>query len=530
MDYDSVLKAWSEVVGLENLLTENSAIQDAQTATFLTQQNIVAIFRPANCQEIQECLKIANKFCVPIYPISRGRNWGYGSRVPVQDGCALLDLSRLNRIVDFNEELAYVTVEPGVTQQQLYQFLQEHSTRLWMDSTGSSADSSLIGAIMERGFGHTPYGDRFANVCGLEVVLPNGECIHTGFGRFANALATSVYRWGVGPYIDGLFTQSNLGIVTKMTLWLMPAPEYFQAFYFSIDKDEQLPDLINALRPLRLNGTIKSAVHIGNTYKVLSAIRQYPWEETGGKTPMPSDVMDYLARNWDIGAWNGSGGLYGSRQQVGAARRLIKQALRGKVKRLQFLDDQSLKIAQWIAKPYQQLTSLNLPELLKLVKPVYGLMKGVPTDTQLASIYWRKKSPPPQRMNPDRDKCGLMWCSPIAPLDGQHAAKIYQIVCDTLTRYGFEPIIAMTMLTQRSLSCVISITYDREAPREDEQAMKCYKELNEELTQAGYYPYRLGIKSMDILAKAETSYQDLLKNLKNVFDPNDILAPGRYTS
>ena len=68
----------------------------------------------------------------PVYPISSGKNWGYGSRAR----CAtrvLLDLGRMNRILDFNEELAYVTIEPGVTQRQLYDFLSARS-RLWMDS------------------------------------------------------------------------------------------------------------------------------------------------------------------------------------------------------------------------------------------------------------------------------------------------------------------------------------------------------------------------------------------------------------
>lgn len=54
------------------------------------------------------------------------------------DKYALLDLSRLNQIVDFNEELAYVTVEPSVTQSQLYQFLQDHSQTLWIDARRSS--------------------------------------------------------------------------------------------------------------------------------------------------------------------------------------------------------------------------------------------------------------------------------------------------------------------------------------------------------------------------------------------------------
>src|SRR5262249_23872360 len=150
----------------------------------------------------------------------------------VTGDCVLLDLSRMNRILDFNEELAYATVEPGVTQRQLFAFLQERKSRLWVDATGSSPDCSLIGNAMERGFGHTPYGEHIANTCGFEVVLPTGEVVETGFSRYPNVHAAPVYRWGLGPSLDGLFAQSNLGVVTRMTFWLMPAPEKFEAFFF----------------------------------------------------------------------------------------------------------------------------------------------------------------------------------------------------------------------------------------------------------------------------------------------------------
>lgn len=528
MDKNVALDGWRSLLGQEFVLTGSSDLEIAQRATFSTQQKVLAILLPADRREVQECVRIANQFSLPLYPISSGKNWGYGSSVPVQDNCVLLNLSRLNQIIEFNEDLAYVTLEPGVTQQQLYDFLQSRQSRLWMDATGSSPETSLIGNIMERGFGHTPYGDHFANVCGLEVILPTGELIHTGLRRFDTAQAGAVYHWGVGPVLDGLFSQSNLGIVTSMTVWLMPAPEYFQAFYFSLKNEEQLGPFINALRPLRLNGTIKSAVHIGNSYKVLSSIRQYPWEEMGGKTPLSSEVMANFIKTWDIAAWAGSGGLYGTKQQVAEGRRLIKKALKGKVDKLQFLDDSKIQLARKIAKPYQLLTGLNLPEMLKLMQPVYGLMKGIPTATQLASVYWRKKSPPPQQRNPDRDGCGLLWCSPVAPLEGRHAVIIYQIVQEILADHEFEPSISMTLLTERCLSSVISIVYDRDEPGEDQKAMTCYKALLERLTQAGYYPYRLGIQSMDLMAEGEENYPNLLKKLKESLDPNHILAPGRY--
>ena len=125
MDQKSAIAAWHELLGSENVLTQESTLRTNEIATFLTKTKICAILRPKSSQEVQECLKIANQYQIPLYPVSSGKNWGYGSRVPTSDGCALMELGNMNRIVDFSEELGYVTLEPGVTQRQLYQFLQD---------------------------------------------------------------------------------------------------------------------------------------------------------------------------------------------------------------------------------------------------------------------------------------------------------------------------------------------------------------------------------------------------------------------
>ena len=138
----SALRDWEQLLGAEFVQVGSSALRAAETATFATSQRIPAILRPASREQVQECLRVANRFGTPLYPVSSGKNWGYGSRVPPIDGCAILDLSRLDRIVDFSEELGYVTVEPGVTQARLHQFLQERQSGLWMDATGSSPDCS----------------------------------------------------------------------------------------------------------------------------------------------------------------------------------------------------------------------------------------------------------------------------------------------------------------------------------------------------------------------------------------------------
>jgi 4-cresol dehydrogenase (hydroxylating) len=526
-ELSEALREWAAVVGREHVTADAASLRAAETGTFATRHRVPAIVRPASREQLQDCLRIANRFRIPVYPVSSGKNWGYGSRVPTADNSVLLDLGRMNRILDFSEELAYVTVEPGVTQEQLFAFLRERGSKLWMDATGASPQTSLIGNAVERGFGHTPYGDHFANSCALEVTLPTGEIIETGFARYASAVAAPVYRWGVGPSIDGLFSQSNFGIVTRMTIWLMPQPEYFQAYAFQCEKAEGLADVIDALRPLRLDGTIRSASHIGNDYKVISALRQYPWQETGGETPLRGAALEDLRRRMQVGAWSGFGALYGSRGQVKEARRLLRKALAGKVSKLQFLDDRMLAFAERFAKPIQWITGMNVARTLEVVKPVYGLMRGVPTDHPLASTYWRKRTPPPAKMDPDRDGCGLLWCSPVVPCDGPQASRVTALATDLALEHGLEPAISLTMITDRSLACIISLAYDRSVPGEDERAAACYHALLGRLAAEGYHSYRFSVLSMAAMHGAP-AYTDFLRQVKQAVDPNGILAPGRY--
>jgi 4-cresol dehydrogenase (hydroxylating) len=521
------LAEWRTVLNPANVITDPSLLHSRASATFSTGQSIPAILKPRSVAEVQQCLEIATRLKIAVYPVSTGKNWGYGSGVPVSDHCVLMDLGQMQQIVDFNEKLGYVTVEPGVTQAQLHAYLTERKSKLWMDATGSSKHCSIIGNTLERGFGHTPYGDHFGQVCSFEVVLPNGELLETGFSRSAGVAGAPVYRWGVGPSLDGLFAQSNLGVVTKMTLWLMPAPEYFEAFFFSCDDESALGSIVEALQPLRMNGTLRSAVHIANDYKVLQGIQQYPWQEAGNSVPLQPDLMRTLRLRLRFGAWNGSGGLYGTRAQVAEARRLVRKALKGRVHKLHFLNEKLLGLAERYSKFFRFVKKIDFRRTISLVRPVFGLLRGVPTERSLASAYWRKRTPPPSSMNPDADRCGLLWQAPLAPAEGDHAERIASLARSILLEHGFEPALSFTLLTERALICVIALTYDRDTPGEDQRASSCFKQLTKALTDSGYMPYRLGIQSMD-LAGRDASSAGLVRAIKAHTDPANILAPGRY--
>jgi 4-cresol dehydrogenase (hydroxylating) len=101
------------------------------------------------------------------------------------------------------------------------------------------------------------------------------------------------------------------------------------------------------------------------------------------------------------------------------------------------------------------------------------------------------------------------------------------IANDTLLRHGFEPIVSITLLTERTICLVISITYDRDAQGEDHRALICHRELVTKLSEAGYYPYRLGLQSMGEMNRGG-GYLHLLRKLKGALDPESVLAPGRY--
>ena len=128
---------------------------------------------PATVEEVQAAVRVANQFRVPLFPISRGKNLGYGGSAPLLSGSVVMDLSGMKKI-EFDEEFGTVLLEPGVGFYDLYDFIQANNLPYWLSTPGNSW-GSVIGNALDRGVGYTPYGENTKQLCGLEVVLPTGE-------------------------------------------------------------------------------------------------------------------------------------------------------------------------------------------------------------------------------------------------------------------------------------------------------------------------------------------------------------------
>ena len=524
----NLLEKLTQELGAANVDYSDAAAERYGSATFETNVAVLGAARPNGVGQVSIAARLCQEFAVPFYAISTGRNWGYGSAAPAKEGL-VIDLGQMDRIVEFNDQLGYVRLEPGVTIGHLYAFLQERGGRFWLDPAGSSATCSVIGNTLERGFGHTPYADHAANACAFEVVLPDGAVIETGLGALGRAAARNVYAPGIGPALGGLFCQSSLGIVTGMTIWLMPAPERFCAFFFAIGQPGRFPEVVNALRSLRLSGVVRSAVHIANAYRVLPAFVQCPQDRINGSGALVGSRLEELKRQFGVLDWHGSGGIYGSPALVREGKRRVRRALKGLVTRLTFMNDNRLAVVQRLRHVLKRVGALRIDRQLDVLVPAYGLLKGEPTDHFLSTAYWRKTSPMPASPDPDRDRCGLIWCSVLSEASGAQADAVQKIATASLLECGFEPGMTTTLLGERCLEHVISIVYDREVDGQDQAAKGAFESLLASLMAAGYYPYRLPTFAQGILVAASPAYRALLARLKRTFDPQNLFANGRYT-
>ena len=102
----AILADLRQVVGAEFVVSDAHALARAARTTSPQGTTPAVIVRPASAREVREVVRCAAQYALHVYPISGGKNWGYGDACAPKDGCLLLDLARMNRILEVNAELA----------------------------------------------------------------------------------------------------------------------------------------------------------------------------------------------------------------------------------------------------------------------------------------------------------------------------------------------------------------------------------------------------------------------------------------
>ena len=238
-DKFTVVDDIAAIVGAEFVLTDEQSCAFYSQDIYTKALPVLAVVRPGSGAQVAEVVAAATQQGHAV--VTRGGGMSYTSGyVPAEPDTILLDMSRLNRVVECNTEDMYVTVETGCTWKDLREALSGTGCRTPYWGTLSGIKASVGGSLSQNSifWGSGRYGSAVDSVLSLEVVLADGTILDTGSNAHSNG---APFFRHYGPDLTGLFCCDTgaLGIKTKATLQLVPdlAANRFASFAFDDYRD-----------------------------------------------------------------------------------------------------------------------------------------------------------------------------------------------------------------------------------------------------------------------------------------------------
>lgn len=498
-------------------------------------QGLRPVWTPRSVAEVQDCVAEARRLRCALYPVSTGMNWGYGSAAPVAPDSILLDLSAMREVRNLDRiSLAnpVAVLEPGVTQAALSDALSRVCPQLDFNVTGSSAATSILGNALDRGVGY--WGPRYEDVFGLEVVTGRGELLKTGFRRLGEGSPLAhLHPFGLGPVLDGLFFQANLGIVTSACFKLRPRPQRSVAVSLALREESRLAEFLDRLALLKRLGVMGGVNHVGNKARthasMMSGVSEYLRQECGvgaGRLVAEAERAVQAVAPYE---WTSLGGVSGSAAQVRAALAEVKRSMSG-IARVTVVDDAKLDLGFGLLHPLRGISSLARANAAAIaaIRPLHGLATGKPTNAAIDNLLWRYGHPEWSAQRLDETNCGLLFVNPALPMDGAAAVAAVQCMQATAGEFGHKLYLTLNIETPTSMVAVANLLFDRSSEAETVKAQACARALRQTLRARGLEVYRARADMMSEVVDPQDPFWQTVWRLKSVFDPDQVIAPGRY--
>lgn len=175
------------------------------------------VISPTSPEMVSKVLMVANEHLIPVYPMGAASGLT-GGALPLYGGI-VLDMTKMNRILEIDESDLVATVEPGVVISDLQEEVEKRGL-FYPPDPASSKFATMGGSVAEcsGGLRGMKYGVTKDYVLALEVVLPTGEIIHTGSRTLKSVTGYDLTKLFVG-------SEGTLGVFTKITVKLIPLPE-----------------------------------------------------------------------------------------------------------------------------------------------------------------------------------------------------------------------------------------------------------------------------------------------------------------
>lgn len=514
-DFAAALGRFAAALGKEWVFTSEADLdlyRDAYSPLWGTpeERRASAAVAPKSVEEVQQVVRIANQYRIPLYPISTGKNLGYGGSAPGYSGSVVVDLKRMNRIIEVDERRHFAIVEPGVSYFDLYNYVQERNLRVWI-SCPEPGWGSVLGNALDHGVGWTTgsFRDHFGTHCGLEVVLPSGELMRTGMGAMPNADTFAQFPYGFGPVVDGLLGQGNFGIVTRMGLWLLPEPEAYMTSKVMVNRRRDIIPLVDVTNRLEHGGLIGLPLYDSP----LASLVDPEFAALTARPDVTDDELDRFAARRKLPAWELTLQFYGPAEAVAAnwtyAKRLVREVLPDAV----FEDGPTFRF------PMSAEERKNVP---------FRVSVGVP------NLEGFSQGPVRSRFNPS-PLDGHLFFSPIIPKTGEAALEATRVLADVMAAMRFPGLNPLYRPPQaffpRSFLLIVGLPISRSDPKLNQASMQIFRHAVKLSAERGWAEYRTSQIFADVISDVYSFNKHALRRftetLKDAADPNGIIAPGR---
>jgi glycolate oxidase len=426
---------------------------------------------PQSLEEVQAILRLANKEKIPVIPYIAGGNVG-GLTIPLKGGI-MLDLKRMNRIIEVSEADMYAVVEPGVTFGQIKAYLDKHHPTLKYTYAFSPPSTGVIANAIVQGLDNLSfrYGAASHWVTGLEVALATGEVVKIG------SCAASKTWQAIAPFpeLDGLFLgwQGTTGVITKAAVSLWPNLQHSNAVTFM-------------------------AMDLEGAYEIFQAII---------RTRIPDDLI----------------GTSFALNKVGvAAYEHKKMSLYPATRRLP--DEPEFVITAEITGNTENELKAKVKAVGEVVRDKCKGYKFTGPDTMPSTTA----AFPMQALGVLSSGGGLMWVGTYGPMS--RWLETVKRGCELQDKYDITRTCYTRMMNEGHFAGLRwMLPYDKEDPALVKRIQDLCAEQLDMVLETGYIPYKTPVWAVRKLEEmVSPDWLKLHRRVKEMLDPNNIMNPGRW--
>ena len=479
-----------KIVGKGNVLDDEKSLKEySRDQSFVTARRPDMVVFVEKAEQVQDVVKLADKTLTPVIPYSSGKNL-HGATIPDHGGI-ILNMTRMKKILEINEENWFALIEPGVTYSELQDTLTGKGYRV-MVPFGIVPERSVLSSYLERDpvLAAPSFEHGNSLIMDTEIVLPNGELFYTGNwacggspGSPNGPIRNTIYRLWTG-------SQGTLGIITKMAVQIEPVPTLRKFFFIPF---KNLSEAVEPLKRIQRR-EIGTECLLLNSFN-MAAVFAEGWDIPESFPTDPVASPDFEQVRMQMPPWTLIVCINGPRRRT------------------------EEKIS-YEAEALKEICGVLNIELLESLPGIPGA-----ESIMLAEMLrpWRVL----KKFNHKGSVHDLTFKAPL-----NKVAKLEKILQD-LARNNCYPLteIGMYLLPLergRALHC----EFDLHCPPSDgsgevENIKALWLKASKELINGGAYFDRPYGSWAEMVYSRASNYTQILRELKSEIDPNNILNPGK---